>query len=48
MLNLRNSGRCGAAFIAYSSVRTDGPWYYAVEPGKSIEAETWNSQHADV
>lgn len=42
VLNLRNSGRCGAAFIAYSSVRTDGPWYYAVEPGKSIEAETWN------
>lgn len=41
-LSLRNTGRSGAAFIAYSSVRTDGPWYYAVEAGKSIEGETWN------
>jgi len=41
-LNMRNSGRSGAAFIAYSGVRTDGPWYYAVEAGKSIDAEAWN------
>jgi phospholipase C len=41
-LNLRNSGRAGASFIAYSTVRTDGPWYYAVEAGKAIEAEVWN------
>ncbi len=41
-VNLRNSGRVGASFIAYSSVRTDGPWYYAVEAGKSIDNETWN------
>lgn len=40
-VNLRNTGRSGAAFIAYSSVRTDGPWYYAVESGKAIEAEIW-------
>ncbi|SHH57521.1 phosphocholine-specific phospholipase C [Massilia sp. CF038] len=41
-VDLRNTGSSGAAFIAYSSVRSDGPWYYAVEAGKSIEAETWN------
>lgn len=40
-LSLRNSGRTGASFIVYSSVRSDGPWYYAVEAGKSIDAETW-------
>jgi len=42
VLNLRNSGRSGAAFIAYSTVRSDGPWYYAVEAGKAIDGETWN------
>jgi phospholipase C len=41
-ISLRNTGRAGAAFIAYSSVRSDGPWYYAVEAGKSIDAETWS------
>lgn len=41
-VSMRNSGRAGAAFIAYSSVRGDGPWYYAVEAGKSIDNETWN------
>ena len=40
-LSFHNSGACGAAFIAYSSVRSDGPWYYAVEAGKSIIGETW-------
>jgi phospholipase C len=40
-VSFRNSGRTGTAFIAYSSVRNDGPWYYAVEAGKAIEAETW-------
>jgi phospholipase C len=42
LLNFRNNGRSGAAFIVYSSVRGDGPWYYAVEAGKSIEAEAWS------
>jgi phospholipase C len=41
-LTLRNSGRSGASFIVYSSVRSDGPWYYAVEAGKAIASETWN------
>lgn len=40
-VSFRNTGRAGAAFIAYSSVRSDGPWYYAVEAGKAIESETW-------
>jgi phospholipase C len=42
VLNFRNTGRFGAAFTAFSNVRTDGPWYYAVEAGKSIDAEAWN------
>jgi phospholipase C len=41
-IDLRNQGSAGAAFFAYSSVRSDGPWYYAVEAGKSITAELWN------
>ncbi|NRR33355.1 phospholipase C, phosphocholine-specific [Oxalobacteraceae bacterium] len=36
-----NSGQAGAAFIVYSNVRTDGPWYYTVEAGKSINNELW-------
>lgn len=40
-LNFLNTGRAGASFIVYSSVRADGPWYYAVEAGKSLLAETW-------
>ena len=40
-LSFRNTGRAGASFIVYSSVRSDGPWYYALEAGKSINAETW-------
>ncbi|ATQ77700.1 phospholipase C, phosphocholine-specific [Massilia violaceinigra] len=41
-LSLHNSGKAGAAFIVYSSVRTDGPWYYTVEAGKRIDREVWN------
>jgi phospholipase C len=40
-LSFRNTGRAGASFIVYSSARTDGPWYYAVEAGKSIEGQAW-------
>jgi phospholipase C len=36
-----NSGQVGAAYIVYSNVRSDGPWYYTVEPGKSIDNEVW-------
>jgi len=41
-LTFNNTGAAGAAFIVYSSVRTDGPWYYTVEAGKSIANEAWN------
>lgn len=41
-LDFANDGTAGAAYIVYSSLRSDGPWYYTVEPGKSIEQEIWN------
>jgi len=41
-LNFTNEGRAGAAFIVYSKARSDGPWYYTVEAGKSITGERWN------
>lgn len=41
-LSFINRGQAGAGFIVYSSLRSDGPWYYAVEAGKQIEAEVWN------
>lgn len=37
-----NTGTAGAAFIVYSKVRSDGPWYYTVEAGKQIQKEIWN------
>ncbi|MBV7536670.1 phospholipase C, phosphocholine-specific [Duganella sp. sic0402] len=40
-LNFINSGKAGAAFIVYSSLRADGPWYYTVEAGQRIEHEAW-------
>ncbi len=41
-LGFANSGGTGAAFIVYSSLRKDGPWYYTVEAGKAIDHETWH------
>jgi phospholipase C len=41
-LSFANEGSATAAFIVYSSLRTDGPWHYAVEPGKRIDQEVWN------
>jgi phospholipase C len=41
-LSFFNQGAAGAAFIVYSKLRTDGPWYYTVEAGKKIEREPWN------
>lgn len=41
-LSFANSGAAGAAFIVYSSLRKDGPWYYTVEAGKEIDHEMWN------
>lgn len=41
-LSFANRGSAAAAFIVYSALRSDGPWHYTVEPGKRIDAETWN------
>ncbi|MET3133225.1 phospholipase C [Oxalobacteraceae bacterium GrIS 1.11] len=41
-LDFGNEGRAGAAYIVYSNLRSDGPWYYTVEAGKSIEGEIWH------
>ncbi|MQA37675.1 phosphocholine-specific phospholipase C [Rugamonas aquatica] len=41
-LSFANSGQAGAAFIVYSGLRADGPWYYTVEAGKEIDNEVWN------
>lgn len=35
----------GAAFLVTSGNRTDGPWTYTTEAGKSI-ADTWNSAYS--
>ncbi|SDG37347.1 MULTISPECIES: phosphocholine-specific phospholipase C [unclassified Duganella] len=43
-LSFANSGQAGAAFIVYSSLRKDGPWYYTVEAGKRIDNEPWQWQ----
>ncbi len=40
-LSFFNQGMAGGAFIVYSKVRSDGPWYYTVEAGKRIEREAW-------
>jgi phospholipase C len=43
-LSFANSGAAGAAFIVYSSKRSDGPWYYTVEAGRQIAQEAWRWQ----
>jgi len=40
-LSFTNSGQAGAAFIVYSSLRNDGPWYYTIDAGRRIEHEAW-------
>ena len=41
-LSFANEGSATATFIVYSTLRTDGPWHYTVEPGKRIDQEVWN------
>ena len=41
-LSFYNQGAAGGAFIVYSKVRSDGPWYYTVEAGKKLEREAWS------
>ena len=36
-VNLQNRGKAGACFIAYAEGRSEGPWFYTVEAGKTLE-----------
>ncbi|MDT8998587.1 phospholipase C, phosphocholine-specific [Paucibacter sp. APW11] len=50
MLSLANgaaTGSAAAAFIVYSTLRSDGPWHYTVEAGKRIDNEVWNWSSKD-
>jgi phospholipase C len=44
-LTFASGARAGAAFLVTSGNRTDGPWTYTTEAGKSI-ADTWNSAYS--
>ncbi|MGJ7875741.1 phosphocholine-specific phospholipase C [Streptomyces rochei] len=44
-LTFASGPRAGAAFLVTSGNRTDGPWTYTTEAGKSI-ADTWNSAYS--
>lgn len=36
-VRLQSLGKVGACFIAYAEGQTDGPWFYTVEAGKTID-----------
>lgn len=40
-ITLANKGRQGAHFYVYGTNRSDGPWRYTVEAGKSLD-DTWD------
>ncbi|SFW25227.1 phosphocholine-specific phospholipase C [Luteibacter sp. UNCMF366Tsu5.1] len=44
-LEFINQGKAGAFFHVFSAARTDGPWTYTVEAGKSL-ADTWTSLYS--
>ncbi|MFE2040686.1 phosphocholine-specific phospholipase C [Streptomyces sp. NPDC059477] len=44
-LGFASGTQAGAAFLVTSGNRTDGPWQYTTEAGKSL-ADTWNSAHS--
>ena len=44
-LEFINQGKVGAFFHVFSTARTDGPWTYTVEAGKSL-ADTWTSLYS--
>ncbi|MFE6332303.1 phosphocholine-specific phospholipase C [Streptomyces sp. NPDC057806] len=44
-LTFASGAKAGAAFLVTSGNRTDGPWTYTTEAGKSI-ADTWNSAYS--
>ncbi len=37
VIRLQNHGKIGACFFAYAEALSDGPWFYTVGPGKSVE-----------
>lgn len=41
-LDFFNTGRAGAGFNVYSGNRSDGPWFYTVEAGKSL-SDYWSA-----
>ncbi|MGF0175212.1 phosphocholine-specific phospholipase C [Streptomyces sp. Marseille-Q5077] len=45
-LTFASGAQAGAAFHITSGNRTDGPWMYTTEAGKSI-ADTWNSAYSN-
>jgi phospholipase C len=42
VLTFANAGQAGAAFLVTASNRTDGPWTYTVEAGKSL-SDFWSA-----
>ncbi|MBG0851045.1 phospholipase C, phosphocholine-specific [Streptomyces spinoverrucosus] len=44
-LTFASGAKAGAAFLVTSGNRTDGPWQYTTEAGKSI-SDTWNSAYS--
>ncbi|MBQ1097408.1 phospholipase C, phosphocholine-specific [Streptomyces sp. b94] len=45
-LTFASGAEAGAAFLVTSGNRTDGPWTYTTEAGKTI-SDTWNSAYSD-
>ncbi|MGV9452028.1 phosphocholine-specific phospholipase C [Streptomyces sp. NPDC003635] len=45
-LTFASGAKAGAAFLVTSGNRTDGPWQYTTEAGKSL-ADTWNSVYSN-
>ncbi|HLL33274.1 MAG TPA: phospholipase C, phosphocholine-specific [Streptomyces sp.] len=44
-LTFASGAKAGAAFLVTSGNRTDGPWFYTTEAGKSV-SDTWNSVYS--
>ncbi|MFD8305337.1 phosphocholine-specific phospholipase C [Streptomyces sp. NPDC059690] len=44
-LTFTSGAKAGAAFLVTSANRTDGPWSYTTEAGKTV-ADTWNSAYS--
>jgi phospholipase C len=45
-LTFGSGAKAGAAFLVTSGNRTDGPWTYTTEAGKTV-ADTWNSAYSN-